>query len=74
MKIGTVKPPAVEEPPQKEPTIIEVPTRRTPDYEQYEPEIWRLKIGTVKPLGVKKQEKRKATKRTRLLEQKNVWR
>ena len=61
---------AVEEPPQKEPTVIEVPTRRTPDYEQYEPEIWRLKIGTVKPLGVKKQEKRKATKRTQLLEQK----
>ena len=61
---------AVEEPPQKEPTVIEVPTRRTPDYEQYEPEIWRLKIGTVKPLGVKKQEKRKAIKRTQLLEQK----
>lgn len=61
---------AVEEPPQKEPTVIEVPTRRTPDYEQYEPEIWRLKIGTVKPLGVKKREKRKATKRTQLLEQK----
>lgn len=61
---------AVEEPPQKEPTVTEVPTRRTPDYEQYEPEIWRLKIGTVKPLGVKKQEKRKATKRTQLLEQK----
>ena len=61
---------AVEEPPQKEPTVIEVPTRRTPDYEQYEPEIWRLKIGTVKPLGVKKQEKRKVTKRTQLLEQK----
>lgn len=65
---------AVEEPPQKEPTVMEVPTRRTPDYEQYEPEIWRLKIGTVKPLGVKKQEKRKATKRTQLLEQKNVRR
>lgn len=61
---------AVEEPPQKEPTVIEAPTRRTPDYEQYEPEIWRLKIGTVKPLGVKKQEKRKAIKRTQLLEQK----
>lgn len=61
---------AVEEPPQKEPTVIEAPTRRTPDYEQYEPEIWRLKIGTVKPLGVKKREKRKAIKRTQLLEQK----